>query len=1635
MWVVRLLALSVAVQQTLADCSLYGQQMCTSDGYTELKIFTDNTCMTEASGGTRNLFQRVLSIQNASLGSPTFESGDGGMLDICYPVPPSGDVRVQYKCNSSTNDLQLEVFSAAAETTPCTSAPAAVDYDVARSCACADAYLARHPVVQDCTVFARQTCGVGSSADSVTMSFFKDAYCTESLGTSLDLGSAAFPPLDAGMSFSSRPFPIPSTCMDFSDEDPTAEFPSIRLTCEASGVEVVPTITWYNDTSCTGALSYSSTVQQQHCLCADGVLAQRNGPTSETVYNGGTVHVYNDSRCENEIQVVRLAANDTCAVPIPTVASNGTSAAQTVFAGATCSLYTAGACSSTNRSTCAAQLENPILPVEGGNCIPFGLPGQCVHDPTGDTYFRTTCTAPPAPAPAEEYQMPNASLGMVAYYFAGTTCNELVQIINTSESDMCITRVDALWSPTPSLIGGLCMAGPTDGSRDVVACHTQDDESTCRKLVVNTTVGIVTNETVRQCVRVPEGHCFPDPSNNRSWLFTCDSMHTIGSGCNTYGRQQCRSDGVDGDGGVTMSFFEDAQCTMPSPFHPARNLRNTYVESTDSAQPFFAADRSSTVPQDCVAIAADGMMLGTRSTCAVQAGASVPVRYVYSNSTSPDPGNCLGAPTVEISTQTECLCADEYLIAAPPPPSCSVYARQTCDGASHTELWLYDDAFCAGTPTSTRNTFGLALNVNDGFELTNSSSGSPVGYCALLPMSVQTSLASIGARATQVECDISGGGLPGMPLTGGLVQHIFNTSTCAGTPLFTSREMSADNCVCADAWLAANPPPPPCTTFGRQSCDGSGFTQLQLYTDATCTTPSFPTSRDTFQASLEVEAGSFMSGPGGLTGSCGAVPGFPGFASEYPTYDEVAYECVPDDDTGTSFSPALVYYEEDVNASRMGPTCSGRRSVPILRNTCACADAWLAAHPTPPACSVYARQTCAGPGVEDVTVHMFGDSQCSLPVNDPISIGYSLLYSNETYPGIWAGQAMLTSTCALSNSTPGDPVSSYELQCAAFVNRSGATEFVPTYLGYRGHNCTAPAHGSVTWQGTSCLCADDWLRTRDSSFGAEVTYNGANVSWYSDSNCTVPVGSQVITANGTCSDAVDFGFLPGMNGSTLTGFGGGTCSVAGAGGCIDSALPVMPGGADPGAQQQCRDTLAFSLDAVDRDGVAVPGNLQCTPFGLPGQCVFDARTARYYKTTCLTPASEPAAAPSYGGTVEFFAGGDCETLVQTIVIPEADTCITPMTAEWYPPGPLYLGVSCAADRTATGCGYPDSRLQCRQTLANGTDSCVSQQSGMCVQNPGNSSQSFRITCSRIPPSPAPPTAGPTPSPPPPTVLVCPNNCGQERFGGGTCESVGGVVQCTSCNDNKVLFHGRCVQYVMCQSRRIISGPLTNMTCPRCDDVDCNFCQIFPSPTVQVCRKCRASKYLYNNQCIDTCAANMTSVGITAYGRVCEVPPLTCRSNRALNPSMSLPYKCACPTNSNGRGSNCHECTFLAGQFGQQCTKCRGNWKLYNETCYPSCATSGCPSDYITYGVGSYGNECRPPFTCTNRFDAAGAACRCPRTLSNCRSCDWGIAGTVCTQCQSSRFLWMGACRRRCPSGTTSVIPSVNPGIGRVCASP
>ena len=67
--------------------------------------------------------------------------------------------------------------------------------------------------------------------------------------------------------------------------------------------------------------------------------------------------------------------------------------------------------------------------------------------------------------------------------------------------------------------------------------------------------------------------------------------------------------------------------------------------------------------------------------------------------------------------------------------------------------------------------------------------------------------------------------------------------------------------------------------------------------------------------------------------------------------------------------------------------------------------------------------------------------------------------------------------------------------------------------------------------------------------------------------------------------------------------------------------------------------------------------------------------------------------------------------------------------------------------------------------------------------------------------------------------TCPRNCGTQASGGGTCRANG---RCLSCNDNRLLLNGACVNSVSCRARRIQSGSQTGANC-RCLDDHCNYC--------------------------------------------------------------------------------------------------------------------------------------------------------------------------------------------------------------------
>lgn len=276
-----------------------------------------------------------------------------------------------------------------------------------------------------------------------------------------------------------------------------------------------------------------------------------------------------------------------------------------------------------------------------------------------------------------------------------------------------------------------------------------------------------------------------------------------------------------------------------------------------------------------------------------------------------------------------------------------------------------------------------------------------------------------------------------------------------------------------------------------------------------------------------------------------------------------------------------------------------------------------------------------------------------------------------------------------------------------------------------------------------------------------------------------------------------------------------------------------------------------------------------------------------------------------------------------------------------------------------------------------------------------------------------------------TPLVCPSNCGTPERGGGTCRvrSSDSAVICTSCNEGRVRFRGRCLQSYACRAFKVVFGPLIGESCA-CDS-HCHYCVV--TSEGQRCNRCRDGWYLLNNTCVESCPADMTSSGISLWGRRC-LQPFSCRG-RAIT-TFDATFGCECPAPGNGFNGNCHICDFRAGEYGQHCTRCKNGKFLHNHTCVDDC--SAAPGN-ISYNPRAWGRECREPFVCTRGLDESGVACKCHNDFggTNCAVCEWGLSGPRCTTCKSSLYLHNGNCVRSCPDGFDEVGTSVE---GRECVA-
>ena len=168
--------------------------------------------------------------------------------------------------------------------------------------------------------------------------------------------------------------------------------------------------------------------------------------------------------------------------------------------------------------------------------------------------------------------------------------------------------------------------------------------------------------------------------------------------------------------------------------------------------------------------------------------------------------------------------------------------------------------------------------------------------------------------------------------------------------------------------------------------------------------------------------------------------------------------------------------------------------------------------------------------------------------------------------------------------------------------------------------------------------------------------------------------------------------------------------------------------------------------------------------------------------------------------------------------------------------------------------------------------------------------------------------------------VCPANCGTSARGGGTCRVRGrdGATLCTSCNTDRLGLRGRCLRTLNCRGNQVQSGALSGQSC-RCADQNCFYCA--RTAAGDTCRRCRNGFYFLDNECVVSCPANMASVGISVYGRRC-MAPFVCRRNSAVNDdAAAVRVRCKCPTVANTAASNCFSCNFLAGGYGDVCTRC------------------------------------------------------------------------------------------------------------------
>jgi len=236
--------------------------------------------------------------------------------------------------------------------------------------------------------------------------------------------------------------------------------------------------------------------------------------------------------------------------------------------------------------------------------------------------------------------------------------------------------------------------------------------------------------------------------------------------------------------------------------------------------------------------------------------------------------------------------------------------------------------------------------------------------------------------------------------------------------------------------------------------------------------------------------------------------------------------------------------------------------------------------------------------------------------------------------------------------------------------------------------------------------------------------------------------------------------------------------------------------------------------------------------------------------------------------------------------------------------------------------------------------------------------------------------------------------------------------CTACNPTKYAVMGsdnitRCQTEIVCKGSSFEEMPSRSCHC-KTDVIrtnDCFRCRFsggqYDKTATKTCVRCRNSKYLSGDQCIDgtECANGEIPTLPGAYGRKCQVP-FECRGSRILDgPNRGKSCKCE---------PGCQHCAWT--EAGTICFKCRNKQFLdLFGNCVPSC-----PSDQAGIGVSAYGRFCSDaPVVCRNKktMDLVSRRCTCPK---GCIHCDFALGGTapedaLCSKCASGRVLTAGKC--------------------------